>query len=57
VERKANHELFMRYFAVGTVLSYYETSMFRGVGDDYAMYRGVNDPRFLLIPHDFDTVL
>jgi hypothetical protein len=55
VERNANVRLFMRYFAVCTVVDYMETSMCRGVGDDYAMYRGLKDPRFLLIPHDFDT--
>ncbi len=57
VRRNANVEMFMRFLAVCNVLDYMETSLYRGVGDDYAMYRGVNDPRFLLIPHDFDTIL
>ncbi|GAI17108.1 unnamed protein product, partial [marine sediment metagenome] len=26
-------------------------------GDDYAMYRGIEDPRFWLVPHDLDTIL
>ena len=34
-----------------------ETSLGRGIGDDYDIYRGVNDPRFVLIPHDLDTIL
>lgn len=57
VKQNANPQLFMRFFAVCTIVSYYETSLCRGVGDDYAMYRGVKDARFLLIPHDFDTIL
>jgi len=28
-----------------------------GIGDDYYLYRGVADPRFVLIPHDLDTIL
>ena len=51
-----NWEAWMRFFAVGTLLNYTETSMFNGRGDDYAMYRGLKDPRFVLIGHDFDTV-
>jgi hypothetical protein len=51
-----NVELWMRYFAVGTLVNYTETSMFNGRGDDYALYRGVSDPRFVAIGHDFDTV-
>ena len=46
----------MRYFALGTLLNYGETSMFNGRGDDYALYRGIKDPRFVPIGHDFDTV-
>ncbi len=55
VERNANVESFMRYFAVSVAVDYSETSLSLGVGDDYAMYRGVNDRRFRLVPHDFDT--
>ena len=47
----------MRYFALGTLLNYGETSLFNGRGDDYALYRGVGDRRFVPIGHDFDTVL
>lgn len=57
VAQQANLELFLRYFAVCNALDYRETGLCRGVGDDYAMYRGEKDPRFLLIPHDFDTIL
>lgn len=57
VEQNANVRMFMRYLAVCSALDYMETSICRGIGDDYAMYRGLADPRFLLIPHDFDTIL
>ena len=33
------------------------TALCEGIGDDYAMYRGVNDPRFIIVAHDFDTIL
>ncbi len=46
----------MRYFAVGTLMNYGETALFNGIGDDYALYRGENDPRFVLLGHDFDTI-
>ncbi|MBI4661907.1 MAG: lamin tail domain-containing protein [Verrucomicrobia bacterium] len=56
VRANANVELWMRYFAVGTLINYGETSLFNGRGDDYALYRGKKDPRFVLIGHDFDTI-
>ena len=28
-----------------------------GTGDDYLVYRGVVDPRFVIVPHDLDTLL
>ena len=51
-----NVEVWMRYFALGTLLNYGETAMFNGRGDDYALYRGIKDPRFVPIGHDFDTI-
>jgi hypothetical protein len=54
---RVNVTNWMRYFAVSSLMSYQETSLCRGVGDDYAMYRGVADSRFTLVPHDFDTIL
>ncbi|MBN2508107.1 MAG: lamin tail domain-containing protein [Verrucomicrobia bacterium] len=52
----ANVQEWMAYFALGTLINYGETSLFNGRGDDYALYRGVHDPRFVLIGHDFDTI-
>ncbi|MCA9187250.1 MAG: lamin tail domain-containing protein [Pirellulaceae bacterium] len=45
------------YFATIALLGNEETMLGIGVGDDYILYRGNNDPRFRLIPHDMDTVL
>ena len=52
----ANVEMWMRYFAVFTLLQSMETSLGTGRGDDYAMYRGELNPRFILLPHDLDTI-
>ena len=57
IRTNVNVELFMRYYAIGSLLDYCETAMITGVGDDYAFYRGNADPRFMLLPHDFDTIL
>jgi hypothetical protein len=46
----------MKHFAVVTMMAYGETALGTGEGDDYAMYRGIIDPRFHLLVHDFDTI-
>ncbi len=53
----ANIREWMTYFAVCNFFDYRETSLCRGIGDDYALYRGISDPRFLIVGHDFDTIL
>jgi hypothetical protein len=57
VSEVVNVELWMRYFAVMTMLTSLETSIASGNGDDYSLYRGVVDPRFILLPHDLDTCM
>ncbi len=57
VQQHANVELWMRYFAFCNYINYNETALCNGVGDDYGLYRGMNDPRFVIITHDFDTIL
>lgn len=47
----------LRYIAVDSILLNYETGLNMGMGDDYFMYRGAEDTRFLLVPHDLDTIL
>ncbi|MCH2062689.1 MAG: Ig-like domain-containing protein [Roseibacillus sp.] len=57
VEAVANLDQWMRWFAVETLIANGETNASNGTDDDYSMYRGVLDPRFLFIPHDLDTIL
>src|SRR5262249_45136508 len=45
------------YLAVMAVFGNAETSPNTGYNDDYFMYRGVNDPRFLLMYYDNDSIL
>ncbi|HEY7119998.1 MAG TPA: lamin tail domain-containing protein, partial [Tepidisphaeraceae bacterium] len=47
----------MRYFAFNVLVGNGETALGTGYGDDYALYRGVIDPKFKLVAHDLDTVL
>ncbi len=56
VKRVANVEQWLRFFALNAILDNSETSLANGYGDDYYLYRGVEDPRFVLIQHDLDTI-
>ncbi len=57
VREVINLPKWLRYIAVDSILLNYETGLNMGMGDDYFMYRGAEDPRFLLVPHDLDTIL
>ncbi len=57
VSKVINVTYWLRYIALDSLLMNYETGLNMGIGDDYFMYRGVTDPRFVLIPHDLDTIL
>ena len=57
VERRLNVDEWMKYMALNTLLDNSETCLANGVGDDYALYRGIGDPRFQVLPYDLDTVL
>ncbi len=57
VERVADLDQWMRWFAVETLIANGETNASNGADDDYSMYRGVDDPRFIFLPHDLDTIL
>lgn len=57
VQSTLNVPQWMRYFAAHTLLEDEETTLGTGYGDDYALYRGVNDPRMLVLPYDMDTLL
>lgn len=47
----------LRYLALDALLSNDESGLQSGIGDDYALYRGVTDTRFKLVPRDLDTLL
>src|SRR5205085_3486283 len=57
VQRRLNVEQWMKYMAVNTLLDNDETCLANGVGDDYALYRGAIDTRFVALPYDLDTVM
>jgi hypothetical protein len=57
VGKAINISQWLHYIALDSLLLNYETGLRMGIGDDYFMYRGVTDPRFVLIPHDLDTIL
>lgn len=49
-------ENWFHYFAVDAFFDNTETNLGSGNADDYAMYSGVKDPRFRLIPYDHDSI-
>lgn len=58
VRRVIDVDEWMRAFATFTLLLSRETSLpATSCGDDYTLYRGTKDPRFLLLAHDWDTIL
>ncbi|MGD8787607.1 MAG: CotH kinase family protein, partial [Phycisphaerales bacterium] len=57
VGKVINIEEWMRYLAIDSLVGNREGGLNNGRGDDYAMYRGIEDQRFLLIPHDLDSIL
>jgi hypothetical protein len=52
-----NVEQWLLHLAVMNLFGNNETGLNTGYNDDYYMYRGVNDPRFILMYHDLDTIL
>lgn len=51
-----NVEQWFRFIAADTILGNREGGLYSGQGDDFGLYRGVNDPRFVLVPWDTDTL-
>ncbi|HIJ51802.1 MAG TPA: hypothetical protein HPP66_01455 [Planctomycetes bacterium] len=56
VNRVMNAEQWLRFIAVNVLMNNNETTLANGNGDDYYMYCGIEDPRFVLIQHDLDSV-
>ena len=52
-----NIDQWFKFIGLNTLLCNEETTLATGAGDDYLTYRGMVDPRFILLAHDFDTVL
>ena len=52
-----NVEQWLKHLAVMTLLGNGESGLNTGNNDDYYMYRGVTDPRFILLYHDLDQIL
>lgn len=57
VEAVVNTSEWLRHLAVMNLLGNNETGLNTGYNDDYFMYRGVKDPRFVLVYYDLDTIL
>jgi hypothetical protein len=56
VERMINVKQWMRFLALNVLMDNSETSLANGDGDDYYLYRGDSDTRFVLIQHDLDSI-
>ncbi len=50
-----NLDHWLAYFAIDALMGNMEGGFVSGRTDDFSMYRGVADPRFVLVPHDMDT--
>lgn len=57
MEEVVHVEQWARWFALEAFLANRETNLSNGYGDDYCLYRGVDDPRFMLLPYDLDSIL
>jgi len=57
ISRVINLEKWVRYLAADALAGNRESGLNTGMGDDYTLYRGVEDRRFWLLPHDLDAVL
>jgi hypothetical protein len=51
-----NLDYWLRWLAFQAIVNHNETNLSNGSNDDYGLYRGEVDPRFIPLAHDFDTV-
>ncbi len=56
MESVINLDYWLRWLAFQTIVNHNETNLSNGSNDDYGLYRGEKDPRFIPLAHDFDTV-
>lgn len=57
VRQVINVEAWLTHLAAMSLLGNAESGLNDGHNDDYYMYRGVNDWRFILMHHDLDSIL
>ena len=57
VQSVADLEQWYRWLAISAILANGEGGLAKGVDDDYGLYRGEEDRRFRILPHDLDTIL
>ncbi|YCM42810.1 lamin tail domain-containing protein [Verrucomicrobiaceae bacterium 227] len=57
VSQVVDIDQWVRYLAVDALMGNQEGGLTSAKGDDYALYSGVSDPRFKLVPHDLDTLM
>ena len=57
VRQVINVDQWMTHLALMAIFNNQETGLNIGYNDDYEMYRGINDPRLILVYHDLDTIL
>ncbi len=56
MEAVMNLDYWLRWQAFQVIVNHNETNISNGASDDHGLYRGVLDPRFIPLAHDFDTV-
>jgi hypothetical protein len=56
VRNVVNVEQWLRHLAVMNLMGNSESGLNSGFNDDYFMYRGINDPRFILTYYDLDQI-
>ena len=52
-----NVEQWLNHIAIMALMVNQESGLNTGYNDDYELYRGINDPRMILVFHDLDTIL
>ena len=57
VSRVLDLKQWLRYIAADSLLGNLEGGLCSGLGDDYGLYRGMLDTRFVLVPWDMDTLM
>ncbi|MFT4640666.1 MAG: hypothetical protein ACI8T1_003996, partial [Verrucomicrobiales bacterium] len=57
LEEVMDVDQWLRMIATDSLLGNREGGLTTAKGDDYGLYRGVKDTRFILVPHDLDTLL